>query len=132
MIEGQINAAFLQVSHAVTAIESGHRFREGSAERRVPGPRNRAGAFSAGSSAGMGLAAQGFAETGAAVGLADFKVDAVRAQKLVVAGHKAIAVPCDVSDDTHVAPVTSATLFLRILFTSRTSFSFTTVDVFTT
>jgi len=84
MIEGQINAAFLQVSHAVTAIESGHRFREGSAERRVPGPRNRAGAFSAGSSAGMGLAAQGFAETGAAVGLADFKVDAVRAQKLVV------------------------------------------------
>jgi NAD(P)-dependent dehydrogenase (short-subunit alcohol dehydrogenase family) len=59
-----------------------------------------------GAAAGMGLAtARAFAEAGAAVVLADFKEDAVRAeaQKLVAAGHKAIAVPCDVSDDAQVA-----------------------------
>ena len=43
MMEGQINATLLQVSHAVTAIESGHRFCEGSAERRVAGLRNSPG-----------------------------------------------------------------------------------------
>src|SRR3954471_14772649 len=59
-----------------------------------------------GAAAGMGLATpRAFAEAGAAVVLADFKEDAVRteAQKLVAAGHKAIAVPCDVSDDAQVA-----------------------------
>ena len=52
-----------------------------------------------GAASGMGLAtARAFAEAGAAVVLADFKGDAVEAeaQKLVAAGHKAIAVRCDV------------------------------------
>lgn len=55
-----------------------------------------------GAASGMGLAtAKAFAEAGAAVVLADFQGDAVKAeaQKLVSAGHKAIAVRCDVSDD---------------------------------
>src|SRR5207247_10449962 len=58
-----------------------------------------------GAAAGMGLAtAEAFAEAGAAVVLADFKEEAVKAgaQKLVAAGHKAIAVRCDVSDDAQV------------------------------
>ena len=58
-----------------------------------------------GAAAGMGLAtADAFAEAGAAVVLADFKEEAVKAaaQKLVAAGHKAIAVQCDVSDDAQV------------------------------
>jgi NAD(P)-dependent dehydrogenase (short-subunit alcohol dehydrogenase family) len=49
----------------------------------------------------MGLATtQTFAEAGAAFVLADFKEDAVKAaeQKFVAAGHKALAVRCDVSD----------------------------------
>jgi NAD(P)-dependent dehydrogenase (short-subunit alcohol dehydrogenase family) len=59
-----------------------------------------------GAASGMGLAtAQAFAEAGAAVVLADFKEDAVRAaaEKLVATGHQALAVRCDVSDDAQVA-----------------------------
>jgi NAD(P)-dependent dehydrogenase (short-subunit alcohol dehydrogenase family) len=59
-----------------------------------------------GAAAGMGLAtARAFAEAGASVVLADFKEDAVRAEaeKLVAAGHRALAVRCDVSDDEEVA-----------------------------
>ncbi len=59
-----------------------------------------------GAAAGMGLAtARAFAEAGAAVVLADFKEDAVRAatEKLATAGHRALAVRCDVSDDAQVA-----------------------------
>src|SRR5437667_10790701 len=59
-----------------------------------------------GAAAGMGLAtAQAFAEAGAAVVLAGFKEETVKgaAQNLVAAGHKAIAVRCDVSDDAQVA-----------------------------
>src|SRR5436309_16004043 len=59
-----------------------------------------------GAASGMGLAtAQAFAGAGAAVVLADFKEDAVKAaaEKLVAAGHKALAVRCDVSDDAQVA-----------------------------
>ncbi len=59
-----------------------------------------------GAASGMGLAtAQAFAEAGAAVVLADFKEDAVKAaaEELVAAGHKALAVRCDVSDDAQVA-----------------------------
>jgi NAD(P)-dependent dehydrogenase (short-subunit alcohol dehydrogenase family) len=55
-----------------------------------------------GAASGMGLAtAQAFAEAGVAVALADFRKDAVKAeaQKLVAAGHKVIAVRCEVSDD---------------------------------
>src|SRR5215472_1452850 len=59
-----------------------------------------------GAASGMGLAtARAFAEAGAAVVLADFREDAVKAeaQKLVSAGHKAVGVRCDVSDDAQVA-----------------------------
>lgn len=59
-----------------------------------------------GAAAGMGLAtAHAFAEAGAAVVLADFKEEAVKAaaQKLAAAGHKVLAVRCDVSEDTQVA-----------------------------
>jgi NAD(P)-dependent dehydrogenase (short-subunit alcohol dehydrogenase family) len=55
-----------------------------------------------GAASGMGLAtAKAFAEAGAAVVLADFKEQAVmaEAQKLAAAGHQAIAVRCDVSED---------------------------------
>jgi NAD(P)-dependent dehydrogenase (short-subunit alcohol dehydrogenase family) len=55
-----------------------------------------------GAGSGMGLAtAQAFAAEGAAVVLADVNEAAVReaAQQLVAAGHKAIAVRCDVADD---------------------------------
>ena len=66
-----------------------------------------------GAASGMGLAtAQAFAEAGAAVVLADFREDAVKAeaQKLVAAGHKAIAVRCDVSDDAQVEPMVDRTV----------------------
>jgi NAD(P)-dependent dehydrogenase (short-subunit alcohol dehydrogenase family) len=46
----------------------------------------------------MGLAtAKAFAEAGASVVLADYKEETVKAtaQKLVAAGHKAVAVRCD-------------------------------------
>src|SRR6185503_244556 len=59
-----------------------------------------------GAAAGMGLAtARAFAEAGASVVLADFKEDAVKAaaEALLAAGHKALAVRCDVSDDAQVA-----------------------------
>src|SRR3954452_5428913 len=59
-----------------------------------------------GAASGMGLAtARAFAEAGAAVVLADFKEDAVKAaaEELAAAGHKALAVRCDVSDDAQVA-----------------------------
>ena len=66
-----------------------------------------------GAASGMGLAAaQAFAEAGAAVLLADFREDAVKseAQKLVAAGHKVVAVRCDVSDDTQVAGMVDRTV----------------------
>src|SRR4051794_10210963 len=66
-----------------------------------------------GAGAGMGLAtAEAFAAAGAAVVLADFNGIAVQkaAQKLVAAGHKAIAVTCDVSDDAQVAAMVDRTV----------------------
>jgi NAD(P)-dependent dehydrogenase (short-subunit alcohol dehydrogenase family) len=66
-----------------------------------------------GAASGMGLAtAQAFAETGPAVVLADFREDSVKAeaQKLVTAGHKAVALRCDVSDDAQVAPMVDRTV----------------------
>jgi NAD(P)-dependent dehydrogenase (short-subunit alcohol dehydrogenase family) len=66
-----------------------------------------------GAATGMGLAtAQAFAEAGAAVVLADVKEDAVQAaaEKLVAAGHKALAVRCDVSDDAQVAAMVDRTV----------------------
>ena len=66
-----------------------------------------------GAGSGTGLAAaQAFAEAGAAVVLADVREDAVKAEaeKLVAAGHKAIAVQCDVSDDAQVAAMVDRTI----------------------
>jgi NAD(P)-dependent dehydrogenase (short-subunit alcohol dehydrogenase family) len=66
-----------------------------------------------GAASGMGLAtAQAFAEAGAAVVLADFKEEAVKAAaaKLVATGHKALAVRCDVSDDAQVAAMVDRTV----------------------
>ncbi len=66
-----------------------------------------------GAAAGMGLAtARAFAEAGAAVVLADFKEEAVRAaaRDLVSAGHRAIAIRCDVSDDAQVASMVDRTI----------------------
>ncbi|MFL6446505.1 MAG: glucose 1-dehydrogenase [Bryobacteraceae bacterium] len=66
-----------------------------------------------GAASGMGLAtAQAFAEAGAAVVMADFREDAVNAeaQKLAAAGHKVIAVRCDVSDETQVEQMVDRTV----------------------
>ena len=59
-----------------------------------------------GAGAGIGLAtARAFAEAGAAVALVDINEKAVRtaAQELVAAGHKALAVVCNVADEAEVA-----------------------------
>jgi NAD(P)-dependent dehydrogenase (short-subunit alcohol dehydrogenase family) len=66
-----------------------------------------------GAAAGMGLAtARAFAEAGAAVVLADYRQDQVNAEaeKLTAAGHKAIALRCDVSDDAQVAALVDSTV----------------------
>src|SRR6185437_9709298 len=66
-----------------------------------------------GAAAGMGLAtARAFAEAGAAVVVADYKEDMVKAvaQKLVTAGHKALAIGCDVCDDAQVAAMVERTV----------------------
>ena len=62
---------------------------------------------------GMGLAtARAFAEAGAAVTLADVDENTVRsaAEELVSAGHKAIAVGCNVADETEVAAMVEQTV----------------------
>lgn len=59
-----------------------------------------------GAASGMGLAtAQAFAVAGAAVALLDRTADAVEqaAQTLTDAGHRALGVPCDVTDEAQVA-----------------------------
>ena len=66
-----------------------------------------------GAASGMGLAtAKAFAEAGAAVMLADFREEAVKAeaQRLIAAGHKAIAIRCDVSDGAQVAAMVDRTV----------------------
>src|SRR2546421_10902973 len=66
-----------------------------------------------GAASGMGLAtAQAFAAAGAAVVLADFREDAVKAaaEGLVAAGHQALAARCDVSDDAQVAAMVDRTV----------------------
>jgi len=66
-----------------------------------------------GAAAGMGLAtANAFADAGAAVVLADYKEEGIKpaAKKLVAAGHKAIAIRCDVSDDAQVAAMVDQTV----------------------
>ena len=66
-----------------------------------------------GTAAGMGLAtARAFADAGAAVVLADVNENAVRsaAEELVSAGHKAIAVRCNVADEAEVAAMATHTV----------------------
>ncbi len=66
-----------------------------------------------GAASGMGLAtAKAFAEAGAAVVLADFREEAVKAeaQGLMAVGHKVIAIRCDVSDDAQVAAMVERTV----------------------
>ena len=66
-----------------------------------------------GAGSGMGLAtAKAFAEAGAAVVLADIDEHAVRsaAEELVSAGHKAIAVRCNVADEAEVAAMIEQTV----------------------
>jgi len=66
-----------------------------------------------GAAAGMGLAtAQAFAEAGAAVVLADVDEAAVQsaAGKLKSAGHRSVAMRCDVSDDAQVAAMVERTV----------------------
>ena len=62
-------------------------------------------AFVTGASSGMGLAAaQAFAAAGAAVALVDVNADAVTAvaDQLTAAGHTALSLVCDVSDEDQV------------------------------
>ncbi len=66
-----------------------------------------------GAGSGMGLAtAKAFAQAGAAVVLADIDEQAVRsaAEELVSAGHKAIAVRCNVADEADVAAMIEQTI----------------------
>jgi NAD(P)-dependent dehydrogenase (short-subunit alcohol dehydrogenase family) len=66
-----------------------------------------------GAGSGMGLAtAKAFAEAGAAVVLADISERSVRSveEELVSAGHRAIAVRCDVTDEDNVAAMIAQTV----------------------
>jgi NAD(P)-dependent dehydrogenase (short-subunit alcohol dehydrogenase family) len=70
-------------------------------------------AFITGASSGMGLAAaQAFAEAGAAVALADVNAAATQAvvSDLTAAGHRALALTCDVSDEDQVAAAVADTV----------------------
>ena len=66
-----------------------------------------------GAGSGMGLAtAQAFAEAGASVVLADINENALRAATdgLTTAGHTALGVTCDVSDEDKVAAIVARTV----------------------
>jgi NAD(P)-dependent dehydrogenase (short-subunit alcohol dehydrogenase family) len=66
-----------------------------------------------GASSGMGLAtAQAFAEAGAAVALADIDACALRdaSARLNAAGHRTIAVTCDVTDERQAAALVARTV----------------------
>ena len=66
-----------------------------------------------GAGAGMGLAtAKAFAEAGASVVLSDVYENSVRAaaEELTAAGHKAIALRCDVADETEVKAIVAQTV----------------------
>lgn len=66
-----------------------------------------------GAGSGMGLVtAQAFAEEGAAVVLADVNEAAARsgAETLLAAGHKAIAVRCNVADEAEVKAMIDQTM----------------------
>jgi NAD(P)-dependent dehydrogenase (short-subunit alcohol dehydrogenase family) len=66
-----------------------------------------------GAASGMGLAtARAFAEAGAAVALADRDAEAVHgaAEQLSAAGHRAIGISCDVTDESQVAAMIDNTV----------------------
>jgi NAD(P)-dependent dehydrogenase (short-subunit alcohol dehydrogenase family) len=66
-----------------------------------------------GAASGMGLAtAEAFAAAGAAVALVDLNEAAARkvAERLVAAGHKAIAIACDVTDEAQVQKMVEQTV----------------------
>ena len=66
-----------------------------------------------GAASGMGLAtAEAFAEAGAAVALVDLNETAVRkgAERLIAAGHQAIAIACDVTDEVQVKKMVEQTV----------------------
>ena len=66
-----------------------------------------------GAASGLGLAtAKAFAESGAAVVLADWNENAVRsaAEELANKGHKTLAIQCDVADDAHVEAMVDQTV----------------------
>src|ERR1700733_7517862 len=66
-----------------------------------------------GAGSGLGLAtAKAFAESGASVVLADWSEQAVRsaAKKLAAQGHKALAIHCDVADDSQVEAMVEQTV----------------------
>jgi NAD(P)-dependent dehydrogenase (short-subunit alcohol dehydrogenase family) len=66
-----------------------------------------------GAASGLGLAtAKAFAESGAAVALADWNESAVRtaADELTAQGYKAIAIRCDVADDAQVEAMVARTV----------------------
>jgi NAD(P)-dependent dehydrogenase (short-subunit alcohol dehydrogenase family) len=66
-----------------------------------------------GAASGLGLAtAKAFAEAGAAVAMADWNEEAVKvtAEKLAEAGHKTLAIKCDVSDDKQVEEMVNKTI----------------------
>src|SRR5438093_1672703 len=66
-----------------------------------------------GAASGMGLAtARAFAEAGAAVALADVQENAVRsaAEEVIAAGHKAVAIRCNVADEAEVAAMVEQTV----------------------
>lgn len=66
-----------------------------------------------GAASGLGLAtAKAFAKSGAAVALADWNEQAVRAaaEELSAQGHKTLAIQCDVSDDAQVESMVARTV----------------------
>jgi NAD(P)-dependent dehydrogenase (short-subunit alcohol dehydrogenase family) len=66
-----------------------------------------------GASSGMGRDTAGaFAAAGAAVVVADINEDALRAatDELTAAGHQALGVSCDVSDETQIAALVDRTV----------------------
>ncbi len=66
-----------------------------------------------GAGSGLGLAtAKAFAEAGASVVLADTNEKAVRsaAEELSAQGHKALAIQCDVADDTQIEAMVERTV----------------------
>lgn len=64
-----------------------------------------------GAGSGLGLAtAQAFADAGATVVLADINKPLEQAEKLVAAGHKAMAIRCDVADEKDVEAMIGQTV----------------------